>query len=112
MAANFLLIPHFGYIACAWAGVAGYGTATLLSYFIGQHYYPIPYPLRDIAKYVVLTAILFGAMTILPDFIEEIWVNLVLNTLFIFAFLAYVIKNDLPLSALPVLGKRFRKPNA
>lgn len=108
---NFLFIPQYGYIACAWAGVAGYGTATLLSYFVGQHYYPIPYPLKDIAKYVGLTAILFAAMTIFPDFIEQTWLRLTLNSLLIGAYLAYVVRTDLPLSSLPLVGKHFRKPN-
>ena len=30
---NIFLIPVFGYMACAWAGFAGYGVAMLLSYF-------------------------------------------------------------------------------
>lgn len=33
---NIFLIPVFGYMACAWAGFAGYGVAMLLSYFVGQ----------------------------------------------------------------------------
>ena len=47
---NFLLVPYYGYMACAWAGVAGYGTAMLLSYFVGQRYYPIRYPLASIVE--------------------------------------------------------------
>lgn len=33
---NILFIPKFSYMACAWAGFAGYATAMLLSYFVGQ----------------------------------------------------------------------------
>lgn len=108
IATNVLLIPHFGYIACAWAGVAGYGTATLLSYFVGQKYYPIAYPLRSIGAYVLLTGLLYVAMIFLPDFIENVYLRLSMNTVLVVLFLLYVIKRDMPLHSLPVIGKYFR----
>lgn len=52
IAVNIIFVPAYGYIACAWAGFAGYATAMLLSYFAGQHYYPIAYPVRRILAYV------------------------------------------------------------
>lgn len=55
---NILFIPQYSYMACAWAGVAGYGTAMLLSYFVGQKYYPIAYPLKSIAVYVLVARLL------------------------------------------------------
>ena len=39
-AVNILFVPRYGYIACAWGGFAGYLTAMLLSYIVGQKYYP------------------------------------------------------------------------
>lgn len=61
IAINFIFVPQYGYIACAWAGFAGYGTAMVLSYFVGQKYYPINYPLKEIFMYVLLAAVLFAA---------------------------------------------------
>lgn len=58
---NVLLVPECGYMACAWAGVAGYGTAMVLSYILGQHFAPINYPIKDIVIYTVLTAVLYAA---------------------------------------------------
>ena len=43
IAVNVIFVPQYGYMACAWAGFAGYGTAMLLSYVVGQRYYPINY---------------------------------------------------------------------
>ena len=106
---NILFIPQYSYWACAWGGVAGYGTAMVLSYIIGQKKNPIPYPMKDIAIYVGLTAVLTAliyACASLPT-----WAQLVCNTLFIMVFLAYIIRQDLPLSSLPVIGKKFRKNN-
>ena len=63
IAINVIFVPRFGYMACAWAGFAGYGTAMVLSYVVGQKKYPINYPVKSILLYVLLGAILFVAMT-------------------------------------------------
>ena len=44
-------------MACAWGGFAGYGVAMLLSYFVGQKYYPIDYPIKDMLIYTLLAAV-------------------------------------------------------
>ena len=67
IAVNVIFIPHFGYMACAWAGVAGYGTAMVLSYVVGQRHYPIAYPLKSIGIYVLLAAAAYTAMSLLPQ---------------------------------------------
>ncbi|MBR1387750.1 MAG: lipopolysaccharide biosynthesis protein [Alloprevotella sp.] len=108
---NLLFIPTYHYMACAWAGGAGYGTAMLLSYLVGQRYYPIRYPLRDILVYVALTALFFGAMLLVPAN-WPLWTRLLINTTLILAFVGHVVYHDFPLHALPVVGKYFRKPSA
>ncbi len=105
---NILFIPTYGYMACAWAGVAGYGTAMLLSHFVGQKYYPIAYPLKSIAAYVAITALFFAAMTLTPRE-WPLWLRLGINTGCILLFVAHVLYHDLPPASLPVVGKYFRK---
>ena len=107
-AVNILFIPRYGYWACAWGGVAGYGTAMVLSYVVGQRKNPIAYPLKRMAVYTLLAAIatalmLFGACA-LPS-----WAQLLCNTGLIAAFTAFIVRHDMPLSSLPVIGKKFRK---
>ncbi|MDD6778529.1 MAG: lipopolysaccharide biosynthesis protein [Bacteroidales bacterium] len=63
---NVIFVPRYGYIACAWAGCAGYGTAMLLSYFVGQRKYPIAYPLRSIFGYTLLAAAIYTGFKLLP----------------------------------------------
>ena len=106
-AVNILFIPKYGYWACAWGGVAGYGTAMVLSYIVGQKKNPIPYPMKDIIAYVAMTAV-FTALMYATAHLPA-WAQLVFNTIFIIAFVAFIIKRDLPLSSLPVIGKKFRK---
>jgi O-antigen/teichoic acid export membrane protein len=106
-AVNILLIPKYGYWACAWGGVAGYGTAMVLSYVVGQRKNPIPYPMKDIFAYVVLTVVLAALMY--PTSSLPAWAQLACNTLLIIGFVAFVIRRDVPLSSLPVIGKKFKK---
>ena len=95
-------------MACAWAGVGGYGTATLLSYFVGQKKYRIDYPLGDISLYTVVAAILFAGMVFANDHLGT-WTALAVNAALILLFCAVIVWRDLPLSSLPVVGKYFRK---
>ena len=104
---NVALVPRYGYMACAWGGFAGYGVAMLLSYFVGQKKYPIRYDLKAIGGYVLLAAVLYAAGAYLP--IDNLWLRLLWRTVLLLAFLAWVVKHDLPLSHWPVIGRRFAK---
>ena len=109
LAVNIIFVPKYGYMACAWGGFAGYGVAMLVSYFVGQKYYPLNYPLKEIALYVVLAFVLFGLMRLTNDW--PMIASLAFNTLLVVAFMAVIIWRDLPLASLPVVGRYFRKPN-
>jgi len=104
---NILLVPIYGYMACAWAGVAGYGLCMLLSYFIGQKKYPIRYDLRCIGRYTSLAVILYFLSTLIPEG-WDLFLRLAINTLLMGIFTAYTVKHDFPLSHLPLIGKWFR----
>ena len=108
IAVNVIFIPRYSYMACAWGGVVGYGTAMLLSYFVGQKKYPIRYDLKGIFSYVIVTMCFYYAME-LATRIPHVWLQLLCNTILILAYLVLVLKNDVPLSSLPVIGKRFGK---
>jgi len=103
---DVLLIPRYGYMACAWAGFAAYATSMLLSYLIGQHYYKIAYPLKDISFYVVLAWVLYRFMDLSAGWL--ILPQLAFNTLLIIVFVAVIVWRDLPLNQLPVIGKHFK----
>ena len=108
-AVNLIFIPHYSYMACAWAGVAGYGTAMVLSYIVGQRKNPIPYPMKDIVTYVLVTAFLTTLMYLHEERFHLGMASLAFNTLCIALFVFCIIRRDLPLSSLPVIGKHFKK---
>ena len=103
---NIWLVPTYGYVASAWASFAGYGIITVLSYFIGQKHYPVKYPLKDMAIYLALAVVLF--LLILMVNPENVVLRLGFRTLLIIIFVAYVLKKDLPLKSIPVVGRYFR----
>ena len=106
IAINVFFVPLYGYMACAWAGFAGYGVALLLSYFVGQKKYPIQYDLKSIGKYVAMAGVLYVISEYLP--FENVWVLLAIRTCLLLVFVGYIVKNDFPLKSLPVVGKYFR----
>ncbi|MDX1461495.1 MAG: oligosaccharide flippase family protein [Marinirhabdus sp.] len=55
LALNFLLIPSMSYMGSALATLAAYGTMMLLSYVLGQRYYAVPYDLKKIGGYLLLS---------------------------------------------------------
>ena len=106
LAVNIIFVPKYGFMACAWGGFAGYGVAMLASYFVGQKYYPLKYPIKEIVLYVVLAYVLFRLMDLSVDW--PMMGRLAFNTLLILIFVAVIVKYDLPLGKLPVIGKYFR----
>ena len=85
---NYLFIPEYSYMACAWGGVAGYGTAMVLSYIVGQAKNPIPYPMKSILTYVLMTALFYAVMHFTNEW--HIALRLLTNTLLILLFCAHV----------------------
>lgn len=64
---NIWLVPAIGipdgYLGSAWAALISYFTVMLISYFVGRHYYPLPYQIGRMSLYTLLAAILYGAGT-------------------------------------------------
>lgn len=104
---NFVFIPRYGYMACAWGGFAGYGTSMILSYLVGQKKNPINYPMRSIMTYIALALLLTLVMVYIPES-WNIWARLGAKTILVILFAVYIVKKDFPLKSLPVIGKYFK----
>ena len=84
MAFNYIMIPKIGFMASAWATLAAYGIMMLLSYFLGQKHYPIPYNLKKMGFFLGL-AIVFSIFALKTNN------NYYLNTGLVLLFLVIVI---------------------
>ena len=52
---NFLLIQQYTYMGSAIATLVAYGTMMVVSWYLGRKYYPIPYDLKKMGMYVLLS---------------------------------------------------------
>lgn len=59
LACNFYWIPRIGFMGSAWATLICYASMMVLSYVIGQKYYPVKYDLKRILGYLSLSVVLF-----------------------------------------------------
>ena len=91
---NITLVPSMGYMGCAIAALGSYGFMMVMSYFIGQHYYPVDYHMSHLLGYFGIAAVLYGiGLYALPalglgDVINGL-VRLLLLALFVFIFLRW-----------------------
>ena len=92
IAVNLIFVPRYGYMACAWAGFAGYGTAMVISYLVGQKHYPINYPLKDIAIYTLIAVVFFWLMVMANSHLGL--GALATNTLLVVLFAAFIAKKE------------------
>jgi len=92
---NFVGIPKFGYMACAWATLASYSIMMVASYVLGQKYYPVKYNLRSISVFTFL-ALGFYFISTLYSEIESMTIKLILNNILLglFAFIFYKLEFD------------------
>lgn len=82
LALNYLLIPSIGYYGSAIATIAAYGSMMLISYTLGNKYYPIPYDKKKIGAYLGIS-ILFSSVYFY-GFRENYWVGIPLLILFMY----------------------------
>ena len=106
LAVNILFVPHFGYVAAAAASFICYLSVMLISYYFGQKYYPIAYDLKSIGLYFIAAMGLFAVSYVSP---AGGWLKYLQNTILLIIYLLLIVKRDLPLSAIPVVNKFFKK---
>ncbi|MDA3853335.1 MAG: oligosaccharide flippase family protein [Bacteroidales bacterium] len=89
---NIIFVPHFGYIASAWANFACYFSMMVLSYTLMQKFYPVKYDLKKIALYVVVGLGVFAAHKFI--ILSTPLLNYLFSTLMMGAYLVFCIMNE------------------
>ena len=103
-------VPLIGYWASCGSSLVCYLVIMLLSYFIGQKKAPIPYDMKRIGLYTVLTVALLAVYYVLRIWvIGNMWVMMGAGTVLLLIYLLVLTRKDFPLSGLPVVGKYFKK---
>ena len=94
-------VPRIGYWASCGSSLVCYFVIMLLSYVIGQKKAPIPYDLKAIGLYTLLTIVLMGIYYALRlYYIHDMWLLMLAGTILIAIYIIVLTRKDFPLRAL------------
>jgi len=103
---NYLFIPRFSYMACAWATFLCYGTMMVMSFIWGQQQYKIPYAWKKLLAYMVIVALIYFIHHFITGIWKNTWLSLALATFFLVIYSAFVIRVEKKeFQKLPYIGK-------
>ena len=106
---NFIFIPRYGYMACAWATFLCYGSMMAASFIWGQKEYPIPYAWKKLVAYIVIVVLLFfthkGITALWANQLFSLLIATILLSIYLW-FIGNVEKKEL--SKLPFIGNFFK----
>lgn len=115
LAVNILFVPACGYMACAWASFVANLAMMILSYLLGQKYYPIRYDLKSAAFFLSVALLLLGIIFLGFRYIDTLWLRLLLNSFAIALYVLIAVRKGFPAGAFKRLPgirnfmKRYKK---
>ncbi len=89
---NFALLKTYGFMVSAWVTLIAYLSMMVLSYWLGQKYYPIPYRMKKISLFLGLLIVF--SFIIAYFFNYNFWIGNLLFLLYA-SILIYTEKNTL-----------------
>lgn len=111
---NIVLIPILHYTGAAIATFCCYLMMMILSYKLGQKYYPVPYPVKKLISYVVLVVLIYLLHVAITTWISESYWFSISTGFVLFGFFTWFVSKieAKELAKLPVIGKYFTTPKA
>jgi len=103
VAGNLIFVPRYGYIASAWSSFFCFLIMMVISWLMGQKYYPIDYNMGLAGRYVFVGSLFYFAGMYIP--IENIALRLVFRTILLLLFIFYILKKDLRIKSLSFSSK-------
>ena len=110
-ALQVIFVPRIGYMASALSSTVCYFVIMLLSYFVGKRYLVIPYNLKSIGGYTLLTVALLAIYYLVRRFtpVHSMSISMAVGTVLLIAYITILVKKDFPLTSLPLIGKYLKK---
>ncbi len=106
---NYIFIPFFGYMACAWATFFCYGSMMVISFLWGQKAYRIPYAWKKLCAYIVIVVLLYFIHSAIVYFFDGFILNLVIATLLLLMYLWFIVMVEKKeLQKIPIVNKFIR----
>lgn len=105
---NYIFIPYYSYMACAWATFFCYGSMMVISYVWGQKAYRIPYAWKKLSAYIIIVVLLFFIHTAIVHFFNTTIVNVSAATFLLLIYLWFVMTIERKeFKKLPAIGRFF-----
>jgi O-antigen/teichoic acid export membrane protein len=109
---NFMFIPYFGYMACAWATFLCYFSMMVISFIWGQKDYKIPYAWKKLCAYIVIVVLLFFIHRAFIHFFTGNMINFISATILLLLYIWFVLNVEWKeFQRMPVIGKYFKEGN-
>lgn len=107
---NIVLIPWLHYLGAALATFFCYLFMMIISYLLGQKYYPIPYAVKKLVGYLVVVALLYLVHRGLMQLWNPMWFSITSGTIFLAAFAWFIGQVERKeLSRLPFLQRFYTR---
>jgi O-antigen/teichoic acid export membrane protein len=105
---NFILIPQIGYMGCAWAFMVSCMAMTILCYWLGDKYFPVPYNLKSIVGYLLGSGLLIwlSSLVTIPNMLLSFFMHSIILLLFLTIIIVVERDRVLPKSILAKLNLR------
>ncbi len=68
---NMILVPRFHYTGAAWATFICYLFMMVISYVLGQKYYPVPYAKKKLIAYLLVVTLIYAAHELITAFFTQ-----------------------------------------
>ena len=87
---NYFLIPVLGYAGAAWATLGCYFSMVLLSWLIGQRYYFVPYNIKKLSAYILISVVLCAiGLQSMHWFEKHVLLTIIIRSLLFFGFVFF-----------------------
>lgn len=105
-AMNFILIPRMGYIGAAWSTFAGYAVMMMVTYILGQHFFPVEYPVRRLIFVGLVVIIFVMGVSMTLESLGAVWpVVSIVAGLAVVGFIGLVERKEV----MPMINKILRR---
>jgi O-antigen/teichoic acid export membrane protein len=94
---NYMWIPTYGYVGAAWSTLVCYLSMAAMSFYLGQHYFPVPYKTKRILSYLALSLGTYLISELIRDNMGySVYQMVAINILLFFGFLFVLFKMEEP----------------
>ena len=95
VAFNLVLLPRWGYYGAAWARLIAEGAMVAVSYYLNRRYYPTPYDIRGILRYVALGLVFYFVSEAVRVYVGmEGFALTILNLHLLGFYVAYAVRRE------------------